>query len=145
MRRQRGSILLYGLLALAVVTICGGALWKYNSTLEENAKLQSDLKASNKALDEQIQENIDQANRQKATELLLARRDGAKEERDKLERMIDAKLGTILSNSPEARAWWNGRVPADIMRSVRNDGAAGGAKDGARIPAGKPDQAKPGS
>lgn len=145
MKAQRGSILLYALLALAVVTICGGAVYAYNSAIEESARLRSDLAATQFALDDQVSENAYQAKRQKDTDRLLAKRDGAREERERLERMIDEKLATVLSNSPEAREWWNQRVPADLVRSVRNDPAGRAVdKDGARIPAADADPAKRG-
>jgi hypothetical protein len=137
MRRQRGSILLYGLLALAVVTICGGALYAYNSAIKENAVLAGNLATSQQALQDQLTENFLQKQRQQQTDLLLANRQGERNASEKLERMIDDKLGKVYRDSAPARAWRDQPVPADVLRGVRNDTDSPNGKDKPRIPAEK--------
>lgn len=139
MKRQRGSILLYGLLALAVVTLAGGAVWTYNNALKENARLASDLATTQTALHEQLAENHLQRERQARTDQLLARRQGEREATAALERKIDATLSSVYRTSEQARAWRDQPVPADVLRSLRDDGAdrkVGADRPG--IPAGKP-------
>lgn len=133
-------MLIYSLLALAVVTLAGGAVWTYNNALKENARLASDLATTQTALHEQLTENHLQRERQARTDQLLARRQGERDAADEIERKIDATLGKVYRDNPQARAWRDQPVPADVLRSVRNDGGPDG-KVGAHspgIPAGKP-------
>lgn len=139
MKRQRGSILLYGLLALAVTGFAATAVITYRNAVSENATLRGNLANTQQALQDQLTENFLQTQRQKHTDELLARRQGAREATAALERKIDATLENVYRNSEQARAWRNQPVPADVLRGVRNDPADGkvGA-DKARVSAGKP-------
>lgn len=138
MRRQRGSILLYGLLALAVVTLCGGAIYAYNAAIKENAVLAGNLATSQQALQDQLTENFLQRQRQQQTDLLLATRQGAREATAALERKIDDKLGKVYRDSAPARAWRDQPVPADVLLGVRNAADDADRKNPPGIPAAKP-------
>lgn len=139
MKRQRGSILLYALLALGVVTICGGAVWTYKRAITENAVLRGNLANTQQALSEQVTENFLQRERQQHTDQLLARRQGERDAADTIERKIDATLSNVYRNNEKARAWRDQPVPADVLLGVRNDGAGSAVdKDRPRIPAAKP-------
>lgn len=141
MNAQRGSILLYGVIALAVAALAGGAVWSYNRALKENARLEADLATLQVTLQEQLAENHLQRERQKRTDQLLARRQGERDAAAELERRIDATLGKVYRENPQARAWRDQPVPADVLRSVRNAADGTVRPDGAGVPAGRPDGA----
>lgn len=136
--RQRGQMLVYALVALAVVTICGGALYAYNKAIKENAVLRGSLATTEQALSEQVTENYLQRERQRHTDQLLAKRQGAREVSADLERKIDASLEKAYRDSPQARAWRDQPVPADVLRGVRNESDRADRKDKPGIPTAKP-------
>lgn len=136
--KERGSILIYALVALAVVTICGGALYAYNSAIKENAVLSGNLATSQRALSEQLTENFLQRERQAHTDKLLANLQGQRNERDRIEGVINAQLGTVYRENEAARKWRDQPVPADILISLRNSATGGNDKKHQGIPAAKP-------
>lgn len=134
--RQRGfatTVLLYAVLALAVMGAAAYAIATYNRALQESVR----LKAANQALaanvdtltrahQDQLAENHLQRQRQKRTGELLAaalaqRRAGAE-----TERKIDDKLNHIAHARPEVRAWADSIVPGAVLIGLRLDTGAGG-------------------
>lgn len=143
--RQRGSILLYGLLALAVVTICGGVVYTYQNAIVRAERAERDLGVLQTAHQEQLTENHNLKIAGDRKDKLLAARQTERNTADNIERAINAKLSEIYRTSEPARTWRDAAVPADVLRGLRAEPAAGGsAQDGKGTPAVKPAAAKPG-
>ena len=143
--KQRGSILLYGLLALAVVTICGGVVYTYQNAIVRAERAERDLGVLQTAHQEQLTENHNLKIAGDRKDKLLAARQTERNTADELDRRIRAKLDDIFRNDPKARAWRDDPVPDAVLRGLRAEPAAGGsAQDGKGTPAAKPAAAKPG-
>lgn len=143
MRRQRGSILLYGLLALAVVTICGGVVYTYQRAIVRAERAERDLTTLQTAHQEQLAENEMLRQSKARLDRALAERQAARNTADNIERAVNAKLSEIYRSSPPAREWRDVAVPDAVLRGLRAESDSRGAHDPARAPAGEPAAAKP--
>ena len=138
MNRQRGSILLYALLALAVVTICGGMVYTYQHAIARAERAEADNTTLRHANGELLADNMGLRATAERNNKLLAERQTQRNTADNIERAVNAKLSEIYRSSPQARDWRDAPVPADVLRGLRAEPAGGVAKDGKGIPAAKP-------
>lgn len=152
MRRQRGNIILYGIIALFVATLAAGVVYTYQSAIaeaEKEAARADKAEADNKTLrevnSEALTENQNLRMLKQRQDLILAERQGQRNAAAKLEGTIDAALSKAMQQS-EVRRWADTPVPQSVADSVRNDAAGGRASAKDRgVPAGpKPAAASPG-
>lgn len=139
MNRQRGSVLLYGLLALFVVTAAGGIVYTYTHAIERAQKAEADNEALRQVNSEFAAENQNLRMLKARQDLLLTERQASRNTAAEIERKVDAKLSSVYRQSQPAREWRDAPVPADVLAGVRADAAARApGKDGALPAPGQP-------
>lgn len=138
MKKERGSIWLYGLLALAVTAFAGTMVWTYKNAIVRAEQAETDARASRERLDEALAENVQiRLLRQQEEKLLLGRRQKEVNMTD-LERRIDALLAKHLQR-PEVREWAGTAIPPAILDGLRTKPLPPrGPPDREAKPAGKP-------
>ena len=142
MRNQRGSILLYGLLALAVVTICGGMVYTYQSAIVRAERAEADNTTLRTVNQEVLADNTNLRATNERNNKLLAERQTQRNTADNIERAVNAKLAEIYRTSEPARAWRDAAVPGDVLRGLRLESIGAVSKDGKGSAPGKPDNSK---
>jgi Tfp pilus assembly protein PilE len=138
MTNQRGSILIYGLIALAMVTICGGAVYTYQRAIVRAERAERDLTVMQTAHQEQLAENEMLRQAKARLDKALAVRQAERDTVAALERKIDAKLSTIYRTDPVARQWADTAVPQSVVDGLRAESAGASPQNRARETAAKP-------
>ncbi len=133
MKRQRGNIYVYAVLALLVVTIGAGVVYTYNSAIRRAEQAETESKQLREANSEFAAENSNLRMLKQQQDLVLAERQGRRNAAADIERKIDATLSRAMQQ-PEVRKWADTPVPGAIVDGVRGDAARAAAKDG-RVPA----------
>ena len=146
MNQQRGSIILYGVIALFAVTLAGGAVYTYTHAIERAEKAEADRdvwKQSAEARAEKIETLKTEIVKK---DKLLAARQAARNTAEELERRINDALNKAAATDPKAREWAVVPVPSSIVDGLRVDAGPPrtGGKDGAVPPSAKPPAASPG-
>lgn len=121
-RSEKGyvTLVLYGLAALAILTIVTAVVVSYNNAIKtaerltsENSQLQqdnSDLQA----------ENYQVREREKRSQILLAARQAERNAAQKEARNLLGALENARSSSKEAKDWSDAPIPSAIIDSLRN-------------------------
>jgi 3'-phosphoadenosine 5'-phosphosulfate (PAPS) 3'-phosphatase len=141
MRRQRGiatELMLYGLVALAVAAIGAGLVYTYQNAIVRAERAEADRDTAQRANAELMSDNINLRATNEHNNKLLAARQVERNTAATIERVINAKLADIYSQSAPAREWRDTAVPPDILRGLRAESAGGKPQDGKGAPAGKP-------
>jgi len=142
--KQRGSILLYGLLALAVVTICGGMVYTYQHAIVRAERAEADNTTLRTVNQEVLADNAGLREQKARTDVLLAARQTQRNTADNIERAVNAKLAEIFRNDPKAREWRDNPVPDSVLRGLRSESPGPVSKDGKGSAAGNTDTSKRG-
>lgn len=144
MKRQRGNIYVYAILALLVITIGAGVVYTYNSAIKRAEHAESENKELRQVNSEALAENQNLRMLKQRQDLVLAERQGQRNAAAKIEGAIDAALSKAMQQ-PEVRAWADTPVPAAVVDGVRNEpGARASAKDRGVPAVPKPAAASPG-
>lgn len=118
MKRERGSILLYGLVALGVTVFAGGLVYTYKSAIQRAEAAETEARQSRERLDEALMENAQmRLLRQQEAKILLERQKQSINMTD-LERKLDALLAKHLQR-PEIREWAATPIPPALLDSLR--------------------------
>lgn len=145
MSNQRGSFLLYGIIALVVVSAVGIGFYSYNSALVRAERAERDRDIAQQANGELMSDNINLRTTSQRKDELLAARQTKRNTEDEVDRRVRAKLDELFRNSKEARDWRDSAVPPDVLRSLRSESSGAVTKDGKGAAPSKPPIAKPGN
>lgn len=121
-RSEKGyvTLVLYGLAALAILTIVTAVVVSYNNAIKtaerltsENSRLQqdnSDLQA----------ENYQVREREKRSQILLAARQAERNAAQKEARNLLGALENARTSSKETKDWSDAPIPSSVIDSLRN-------------------------
>jgi Tfp pilus assembly protein PilE len=132
---HKGSVLIYGLIILAVVAAVIGVVYSYNSAIKKAEKLQAEKAALNLVIKKQEEEKVQlkQANdiNLLAISILEAEKKKLQEINSKRqvrvikvaaqEKKVDDKLVLAISKEPVSKAWADTPVPDAILASLRDN------------------------
>lgn len=135
MHKQRGSLVLYGLLALVAISAVGAAFYSYNNAISEAEKLKGEKKALQIKIDEQEKDKL---KLKEANDINILAINVLKAEKEQLqqinakriirvqtvaakEKKTDEKLILAITKEPISKAWADTYVPDDIVASLRNE------------------------
>jgi hypothetical protein len=119
-RRQRGSILLYGLLALFVATAGAGIVYTYKSAITRAESAEKEREVWQRAADQRAARIAELVAEDARKDKLLAARQTQRNVAAAIERRVDDALRKAFQ-SVEARAWADVVVPRDVVDSLRLD------------------------
>lgn len=141
-KSQRGSVLIYGLLALFVISAGAGIVFTYNSAITRAEKAEADNTTLRQANSEFAAENLNLRTMKAHQDRILAERQGRRNAEAEIERKIDATLSKAMQQ-PDVRRWADTPVPGAVVDGLRVEPDRATGKDGALPAAGKP--ARPGA
>lgn len=145
MHRQRGSFMLYGVIALVIVAAIGFGVHSYNSALVRAERAERDRDTAQQANGELLADNLNLRTLGAHRDKLLAERQTKRNTEDEVDRRVRAKLDELFRNSKEARDWRDTAVPTDVLRSLRSESVGAVTKDGKGATPSKPTATKPSS
>lgn len=137
--RQRGSALLYVILAVFVASAGAGIVYTYTNAITRAEKAETDRDKWQKAADERATAIASLLKEKAKVDKELSRRQGARNAADEISRKVDAKLAAAFQ-TPEAQEWAKTAVPQSVVDSLRNTGpgSSSDAKAGDISPTRKP-------
>lgn len=135
MTRARGSILIYALLALFVVSAGAGIVYTYSSAIARAQKAEADAVTLRAANGELLADNHNLRASNERSNKLLAARQVERNTADNIERAVNAKLAEIYRSNPQARDWRDADVPDAVLRGLRAESDSAIGADGKAVPA----------
>lgn len=112
--KQKGSLVVYGVIALFVIVAAAGGVYAYNTAIREAEEFKNQNKVLVETVKEQSEENTKLTEAAKKKDKLLAKRKAEVESTQARERKLNADLQTVLQDK-DARKWADTIVPQSIV------------------------------